>query len=474
MAYTEFYCQTTGSNLNSGSTTSDSASLTYASGTWVSSTGVFTVASGNPSGDGVLVGDFVSVYPDANTETAFVGQVTARTTTDITVSLTIKSGTSPVDGTTNTTLKVGGAWQGPNGASAFPFGFAAGTMIGSGTNTPRINFKGGTNYAITAAMIHSGLNGIITSQGYTTTVGDGGMAVIDGGTSGTAYILLKLSGTNMGLINLQFQNNGASGTAAGVLLSGSENFVHRCLFRDLRGSGIDVTGPNMIDSCEAYRCNQSNNSISAGFSIRTSGSQCWRSFSHHHTGTNGNGYECDGGITLAFCIAANNSGSGMNSTGDVQSSVHNCTFYNNTFDGINFTGAAGTAGDALCVSLVNNLFIKNGRYAINLSSPSAFYLNGQIRGNVFGAGTQANVSGDVRSSITGAIIANNVSLASNEDPFVSSSTGDFRITSADAKGVGYGYFMQTYTDATWTGTVSYPDAGAVQHVDSGGQHSGTF
>src|SRR5439155_4988747 len=109
-------CRSGGSNLNAGTRTGNttvpgtSANLTYASGTWVQSTGVFTVASGNPVNDGVAAGDFASVYPDAATVTPFVGRVTTRDATTITVSLTAKMGTAPVDGTTNTTLKIGGAW----------------------------------------------------------------------------------------------------------------------------------------------------------------------------------------------------------------------------------------------------------------------------------------------------------------------------------------------------------------------------
>src|SRR4051812_30524080 len=121
MAFTEFACRSGGSNLNAGTRTGSStvpgtsADFTYASGTWVSATGVFTVASGNPSSDGVAVGDFASVYADGASVTTLVGRVTARTTTTITVSTSALSGTT-TDGTSNRTLKIGGAWKGPNAA----------------------------------------------------------------------------------------------------------------------------------------------------------------------------------------------------------------------------------------------------------------------------------------------------------------------------------------------------------------------
>ena len=128
MAFTEFCCRSGGSNLNAGTRTGNStepgtsADFTYASGSWVSSTGVFTVASGNPSTDGVAVGDFASVYADGASVTTLVGRVTAVSSTTVTVSTTAKTGTT-TDGTSNRTLRIGGAWQGPNGASGFPLNF---------------------------------------------------------------------------------------------------------------------------------------------------------------------------------------------------------------------------------------------------------------------------------------------------------------------------------------------------------------
>src|SRR5437667_2887639 len=143
--FTNFACRASGSNLNAGTRTGNTtvpgtaAALTYASGTWVQSTGVFTVASGNPSTDGLVAGDFASVYPDAATVTPFVGRVTASSATTITVSLTAKMGTAPVDGTTNTTLKIGGAWKGPNGTSAFPFNLVDLSLTDAAGDFPRVN-----------------------------------------------------------------------------------------------------------------------------------------------------------------------------------------------------------------------------------------------------------------------------------------------------------------------------------------------
>ncbi len=95
MAFTEFYVQTTGSNLNAGSTADNAAPFTYAAGTFVQSTRVFTVASGNPQSDGVTVGMFASIYTTAGATVAtFVGRVSAVDATTITVDGLVLAGQS--------------------------------------------------------------------------------------------------------------------------------------------------------------------------------------------------------------------------------------------------------------------------------------------------------------------------------------------------------------------------------------------
>src|SRR5688572_29857358 len=102
MAYFDLICDpVNGSNLNSGSTAGASADHTYASGNWVQGTGVFTVASGNPVSDGVAVGDIASVYADGATTSDYIGRVSARDATTITVNGGVKFGAAPTNGTGN-------------------------------------------------------------------------------------------------------------------------------------------------------------------------------------------------------------------------------------------------------------------------------------------------------------------------------------------------------------------------------------
>ena len=109
MAWGEFYIDPSGSNLNAGSTSATSATSTTTNGSWNRGTGVFIAASGTPFA-ATSIGDWASVYPDANSTTPFVGQVTATTSsTQITISTTTKFGTAPTTAGTGISCKIGGA-----------------------------------------------------------------------------------------------------------------------------------------------------------------------------------------------------------------------------------------------------------------------------------------------------------------------------------------------------------------------------
>lgn len=141
MAFTDFYCNSGGSNLNAGSTTG-AAIYTATNGGWNSGTGVFTPTSGNPSLT-VNVGDFASIYADGSTVTGFVGRVTAVSSTIITVSTTAKSSTAPSTSASGISCNVGGAWLGPNGTSGFPIGFIQSTMTDSSSSPPFVDDSNG-------------------------------------------------------------------------------------------------------------------------------------------------------------------------------------------------------------------------------------------------------------------------------------------------------------------------------------------
>lgn len=458
-SWTEFYVQSTGSNLNAGSTNGNSAAFTYAGGTFVRSTGVFTVGSGNPSSDGVSVGDFASIYTTSGATVAtFVARVTARTTTTITVSLTAIAGaTSSVSETAAAaTCKIGGAWAGPSGTTGFPFGFVVGTLQNASGNRPRVNLKGDgddttADYAVTA-QLSCDKTGIIQWQGYTTTVADGGRVVIDGGTSGAVsyYNLLDVSGPLNAFVDVIFDHNGGTGTAVdGVDVQTAETSFFRCVFRNMRSDGISIASRSHLVECEAYGNNTGNSAVSAGFALRASGCHAYRCIAHDNLGTNTSGFSVAGSC-LIECISESNGAHGAIGNGDVAMTIINCDFYNNVGDGARI----GTSGGVMMVVIENSNFVKNGGYGINFINDTNV---GTLYNNRFGAGTQANTSGTFSTQL-GMDQKSNSSYANDVTPWVDPANGDFRITLSAAKNAGRGTFTRDRVDLV----LSYPDIGAAQ------------
>lgn len=450
-AFSEFYCQTTGSNLNAGSTTADAAVYTSpANGGWNSGTGVFTPVSGNPSAT-VSVGDFASVYLDAAVATGFVGRVTAVNTTTITVSITSKSGTIPTTAGTGLTCKTGGAWKGPNAAEAFPFAFITNALTDSSTHRPRVNMKGGTTYSITAALTHA--NSMIRFEGYTSAVGDGGRATIDGSTN--AIALLTVSGGGCSLAHLILSNNGTTGTNAGLTLSSAPILVTDIVVHNIRGAGINATTNGIVlEECEAYLCNTSNTASSGGFTTSVVATY-FNCISHDNAGANNNGFYNSGWAAYINCIADTNGLHGW-LVAATNSTMTNCDAYNNGGDGLR--GATSSQP----INARNCNFIKNGGWGVNSSVTDQI---GSIRNCGFGSGTQANTSGTVTAPANNEILElGSVTYASGVTPWVDPANGDFRINLATAKGTGRGTFTQT--QASYAGTIGYSDIGAAQHLET--------
>lgn len=461
MAFTEFCCRSGGSNLNAGTRDGSStepgttADFTYASGNWVASTGVFTVASGDPASDGVAVGDFASVYADGSTETGFVGRVTARDATTITVSLSAKAGTAPTDGTGDRTLKIGGAWQGPNGASGFPYTIVGFALKNTSNNELRINIKNESTYNVTAAITNTIANGPFTVQGYTASYGDGGKFTLDGGGSGSAYVLLSLQQTGVTLRDAILNRNGATGSATGLSVTGVGCRIEGVVCSNMRGLGIFVLtgGSVVLRECEVF-----GSASTGGIRVNaTAGSFVARCISHDNAGY---GFAATStNFVFTSCIADSNTSDGFIATGTGHFGIFSqCDSYNNGGDGIE-TYVSNT--------VENCNLIKNGGWGILGTGAllNSGICSGVIRNNGFGSGSQANTSG-ATSGIEAMEVSGSLTYAANDTPWVDPANGDFRISLAAAKNAGRGVFTQTAP--TYAGTISYPDIGAAQAAAAGG------
>jgi len=466
--FTEFCCRNGGSNLNAGTVLGDgtvpstSPVFSTVNGNW-DGTSIFTPTDGSTPASTVSAGMMLSVFLDAATVTPFIARivsVAAGVNGAITVSTTAKSGTPPASGATGRSARVGGAFKGPNGAEAFPMNFITSALTNAAGDLPRINYKNDATYAITAAI--NNINSDTRHQGFTNTYDDRGKATLDGGTSGASYNLVGTTiGANAAVADFIFQNNGATGTAVGCFWNCVGGIVERCVAHDVRGSGFASNANTRFIECEAYNSNQSNTTSSGGFS-GTGALRLTRCFSHDNAGSNGNGVYASGQLRAENCVFESNAARGVELVDAGE--IVRCDFYNNASDGLRF--ATSSTPKALVVE--NSNFVKNGGWGVLGTGSGA--KSGVIRNCGFGAGSQANTSGNV-SAMGSVIEEGSVTYVSNQTPWVDPANGDFRVTLTAAKGAGRGNFTQTA--ASYTGTVAYPDIGAAQHLDSATGSSGS-
>ncbi len=465
MAYSEFYCQSGGSNLNAGSTTNNTALATQ-TGDWVSATHIFTPNDGtNPVSLGIAVGMFASVYVTAGaTVTGYVARISAVTNATngaTTVDNNVSAGASPANssGAHTITMKVGGAWLGPNGSAAFPFSLTTvGTLQDTTSHQTRVNMKNDQTYSITSVLGFATTNSFpFVIQGYTSSTGDGGKATWDGGTS-TGALISDLGQPGSAYIDHIFKTSITTGTTVDLVITGARANLSftRCVFTGARQKGLSVTGAQCtVTECEAYGNNVNNNSSTGAFHT-TSDTTFKNCISHDNAGSNTSGFEVNTSlkVRLENCIADTNGLHGIRNIGNSVglNVIENCDFYNNGTDGINISAA--TTG---IFWIENCNFFKNAGKGIN---NAAVGNSGFLYNNVYGAGTQANSS--TTANLGSAVESGSINYASNVTPWNDPANGDFTITLATAKGAGRGAFLGT------TNTTGYPAIGAVNPVSASG------
>ncbi|MEN6507155.1 MAG: right-handed parallel beta-helix repeat-containing protein [Planctomycetaceae bacterium] len=481
MAYQEFFCNSAGSNMNGGSegtstTAIGAAVLTSTNGAWdaiATDTTVSTfTCSDSPTLTAGMVGMYASVFQDGDTTPTanrYVNAlITAIDNTAKTITLSIAKrntlGTPIADQANGYTIKVGGAWAGPAATVQFPFAFITGAAVDTtGNCSPRVNFNGTFN--ITAGIDHN-LAGPVVFEGYTTAAGDGGYAILDGGSPATSLNMFQLRGTANGLRYFKAQNNGAGNLypqGYGLNIAGNGNWIMRCVATAIRGNGIIVASASAeAFECEVYGCGMGN---TAAFFVQQGVAR--RCISHDNSGgtltagfTIGN---YGSAAWLIDCVSESNSGNGVHvaigATGG-GAQIVGCDIYNNAVDGVRIVTAAGVHARVI---IENCNLVKNTGYGINNSSTGQ--CTGMIRNCGFGAGTQVNGSG-ATNNLKSTEVLDSVTYSDDVTPWTDPANGDFRISLAAAKGTGRGAFLQTAP--SYAGTVRYPDIGAGQHQDSGG------
>lgn len=491
MAFTEFFVQTTGSNLNAGSTNADAASITttngaYAQGAGAGGTDRFTAAAGTPfsgiNGADVTAGlIWVSSYPDGSGgPTGFVARVTAVNAggASIDIHLTAIAGTRPTTAANGRTAKIGGAWAGPTGATAFPIGFAATVLRDAADDPCCVNIKGGVDYTATAGWTHA-LNGYVRFEGYTTTPHDGGKAKIVGPATGNAISVVVCTGTGVEWKSLWFFRNGdATGTASTGLLDiqAANCVVNSCLFTGAWRFGLRMAGAGVVIDCEGYGNNIDDANLFGNFGALEESIwiRCWS----HHCDTAPGG-DCEGmvlgsdnlePVAVINCIFSDNASCGVISSGShVNVAFVGCTFANNGESGIDISSLTATTRSIVLVQ--NCMFSGNNQYGVEFDAAAVGFprlINNAFFDNTLGETNNVNPS----------FISGSITLSA--DPFTDGANGNFELNTtagggADARNAGIGSFPNDGVEYSDT-TVSFPDVGAAQHDDAGGggQTSYTF
>lgn len=317
----------------------------------------------------------------------------------------------------------------------------------------RVNFKAGTYNRTTALTFATA--GPYAIQGYTTTPGDGGRFVVDGGTSGASYTPLAITGAAITLADFEFKNNGASGSANWLTWGSQRGLLARGVVRDCRGNGVLVSnGPTTLVEVEPYGCNQSNAAFGCGIRLDASATLI-RCNPHDNVGTNSSGFAI-GTNTLSYtfidCISEANGQFGINNGNATALVIVGGVYRGNGSSGIKDQNAAS-------VSYRENVIVEsNGGFGIDNTSTTA---NSWQRNLAYRSNTSGNVQTPGQVDESGAVTL-------TADPFVDSANGDFRLNTtagggAACRGAGRGAFTQT--QAGYGGTVSVPDIGAAQHAD---------
>lgn len=446
MPFTEFFCQGTGNNLNSGSTNRDTPDYTSTNGNWNSGTGVFIPTSGDPR-NFVSVGDFASVYLDAATTAVYIALVTAVTSTSITVSTTVKSGTAPTTGATGISMRVGGAWSGPSEANGWPLNTITGLLKNTAGYTPRINFKNDVIYRISAQIsVVTTTAADLMIQGYTNNIGDKGKAIFDGGTTGPSYILFLL-GPGIKFIDCIFQNNGSTGGFHGVQGVGNKILMLRCVFRNFRGDGYQHGGNGMVESCEFYNNNLSNHPLNSGFRGGNVAIVLNCVMFNNYNGMNGT---CTNGY-FSNCIIYKNQNCGFLLTGQQTLIVLNqCDFYSNIGDAMKLI-SSGNADSSIYLDKCN-YYNHPGYAGIGSGQSQGFF----TRTNYCGYGLNASGNLDRFDELSLAEEFNNIYY--NEMVWADPENGDFRLTNQTFAGIAIDRFAQT-------NTIGYQDIGAAQYLN---------
>ena len=432
MNYKEFYVDPSGSNQNGGSTSAAAAIYTSADTSVILGDLVTIVDNTGNNWTGVSVDDYVAFNPSGTTYE--YRRITAVAPGGDATKITVHANCTVA---ANRQSKVGGAWLTMQVAAA------AVTTLFTDTNSypPRVNIKGGSDYSADTAMIPNNASTTvpITFEGYTTTIGDGGMANFF---TTTNNLPVNISGTKQYLVfkNIYFKTTVSSANFALIYSNagGLYNKWINCKFERTANTAslFDTAQYQTFISCH-FVWGSSNNGVAGYYSNTFLG--CY----FYGSNSTGSGILCRSSY-VSHCIFVGNGtrvGYGVNLSQNYDGkSVDHCTFYN-LARGINFR--------YFNINITNNIFssCNYGIYSTDVVTVGGWR-------NAFYASNTADTL-----NVVDRVDPTNIALSA--DPFTNAAGNDFSLNNtasggADCRAAGFPGAMQT-------GGTGYPDVGALQH-----------
>ena len=434
MAYQDFYCQTTGSNLNAGTSTSDTAVVTVAGTCSYSGTNgvvTFTASSGTPFSS-VSVGQWASVCSSSDTITTFVSKILSIGGSG--ASITFQADDAPLAYTyigsffsfnsgqfssgSSATVRVGGAWASPvpvlNATITGTINGGFNNLVANSVATPRLNIKSGTyssSVSWTFGISGASSKSFVLWRGYATSPGD----LDNSANPGTHPVLSFSSTANLIVLAYNRLENidvTTSGTANPLVsVTGLGVMMTRC--RVTATSGALTASGAAFNAWACYFATTSttvtNTSCAANGGLPTF-TQCV---------FQGGLYNVTASYTSAFleCVFKNSTSHNiLASTASAGNVFHRCTFYNSgtTSDGILSATNINYHSITFCI------FDTIKRYAVNSTNSS--FVQFRLAGNDYSSITSGQLNGVYESY-------QHAAITESSSPFTASSTNDFTLVS---------------------------------------------
>lgn len=328
------------------------------------------------------------------------------------------------------------------GAAFASLGKATGTATTSGDI---IYVKSGT-YTLTSSTNNvSGGRSTLTQgvkvEGYQTTPGDQAARPIINAGAITGITMISVPAAYntrpCALINIEVDGNSGSSNKGVVVSSNYVANLYNCISRNCPGDGFTGAsgGAITIDRCSAFGC-------ANGFKDFKGATRCVSQ------GNSGSGFlSVDSTI---FCRASGNAGIGFDYSTAIGYLAHNCVSHAN--------GSHGYSASYDIGAIINSIATSNGGWGLSHSSAN----NGLTLVNF---ATRSNTSGAIQNAIVNAVN----SIALSADPYTNAASNDFSLNNTSGGGALLRGLQRTCPGDS---AISYLDAGAYQHQDSGGGSSG--